>query len=127
MTFAEYFERVPIHHESLLIWGTDDDLHVPWGKPHIADAHMMRDIHNGSGVWVIGGSHSLILNSMLTLADLCIPFLRARDGENTGANTNAKLAGLCKTLEFVLAGTRRETRPMSNAPIDSLTRIRSKL
>jgi hypothetical protein len=127
MTFAEYFERIPIHHEALLVWGTEDELHVPWNKPHIADAHMMKDIRNGSGVWVVGGSHSLILNAMLTLADLCVPFLRARGGEKSGANTTTRLTALCKALEVIFASTRRETRQMCKDPIDPLTRLRSKL
>ena len=133
MTFAEYFTRVPISKRCMLIWGDADTLHSPWTDARVADAHMMRDLSDGVGYWVLGGSHALVVDSVLTLYDLTAGMLcsdassASGDSETTGANTNMRLAALCGVIERLCGATRKPTRSMTAEPLSADVRIRSRL
>jgi hypothetical protein len=72
LRFREYFERVVVPHKSLLLWGTDDDLHAPFPN---SDGRMMRDLPMGVGYWVVRGSHTVVLGGLLAVARLSDSFL----------------------------------------------------
>lgn len=62
---------------ALLIWGTDDALHKPNGRP--GDAHVdsvaLAGLNHSAGVWLFGIGHGLIVDAMQPLLELLLPFL----------------------------------------------------
>ena len=71
----DYCSRLRCEHRTLLLWGTRDTIHQAWSDPVLADDCMMRDLPNGDGVWLQGGTHSCILDSAASIAALTQRFL----------------------------------------------------
>lgn len=138
VTFREYFAPVPISHPCLLIWGTQDTLHKPWDDQRLCEWAMMKDVGSGEGVWVEGGGHALVIDSVLTLFDLCTDYVcgppdaspsssKLSTDRDCGANKSVTLAALCAIIRRVSSSTRRPIRRMNPSPLDDVTKIRCKL
>lgn len=125
--FDEYFARIPIHHKSLLLWGTDDRLHKPWHDPVVADYHMTKDLLAGEGKWIVGGGHAMVVDSCLTVFEQVRAFTVLEAGVPSGANSSLTLSALCAALRLALRSTALPVQDMSTNGIDALTRIRCKL
>ena len=77
LSFDQYFSRVAVHHPALLVWGTDDGLHVPLRDETRRDHVMMRDLlHDDSaGYWLEGVNHAVPVEAPVTVYTLAAKFL----------------------------------------------------
>ena len=139
LDYRDYFEpgeRVPS--EALLVWGTADDLHRVWHAPPGApsshgggsqadvDASLLADLPRGTGVWVEGAGHALVIDSIPALSRLLTPFLNGAAGPDATPCTPAvpRLHTAAAVIHRLAAaaGGDRATAPMA-APSSLAARL----
>jgi hypothetical protein len=128
-----YRPGVVVPQPTLLVWGTEDDVHRAWAHPTrdtvhrtatLADAErlMLADLPQGQGVWVEGASHALVVDAMATCADLIATWLGGAEGEggaagdDEGAMPIALGVKAMRVLAAALHSTRGTARMQAAAP-----------
>ncbi|KAK3277902.1 hypothetical protein CYMTET_14126 [Cymbomonas tetramitiformis] len=102
---ANYFcRRAPVHTRSLVIWGDDDFINKAR-----SDEFIMECIPRGEGYWVNGGTHSIIVESVVTLYNLITPFLAASD-----ESPSQPPPAFTRALLFLLASTNMPVTKMQS-------------
>jgi len=105
INFSEYMVQPTVECPVLLLWGDEDTILCPRDEDL-----MLEGLPQGEGYWVEGGSHMLIADSVLTIAEAMEGFLE--DGQ-CKADSRA-LPWLDRFLRArLLAGTKKTLRPMA--------------
>jgi len=124
-----YRAGVVVPHPTLLVWGTEDDVHRAWAHPCKETAHrtatladaeriMLADLPQGKGVWVEGASHALVIDALATVADLVSTWLGCCDDPIADSPTRAPpiQAGVAAIqLLSRMLGSTKPTAPMTAA------------
>ena len=90
----------PVDAPALIVWGTEDSLHRPWvGRGGSSEAPgssdellslrpaepaLLRGFARARGVWLEGGSHAIIIDSLVALRRCIVPFLEQADAPAPG-------------------------------------------
>lgn len=90
---------------SLLLWGTHDLVQPALGR-------LLETVPNGSGYWIEGGTHSIIIDAAVTIRELVDSFLLEPTQEAQSSVERRTRLSMFVERAMVVCGAQKRWRPM---------------